>query len=146
MKHPDMLGNSKLVAPPVDSGQKVSHDSGQNCSGQVVAEWNLRRHQRLVSSPAGLLSWNPLCPAIIRWEPTNLNAQWAKYFQRNNANQTGIANFQAGSTAPGILRHFLAGTDSFLCFSAGSRPAVVVRDFTDGHPRTRRRQFLRAEM
>jgi hypothetical protein len=52
-----------------------------------------------------------LFPAIIRWKSTNLNAQWAKYFQRNNANQTGIANFEDCSTAPGILRHLLAGID-----------------------------------
>ena len=51
----------------VDSGQEVSHYSGQNCSGQVVAEWDLRRHQRLVSSPAVLLFGNPLFPAFVRW-------------------------------------------------------------------------------
>ena len=27
----------------VDSGQKTAHNSGQNCSGQVVAEWDLGR-------------------------------------------------------------------------------------------------------
>ena len=43
---------------------------------------------------------------------TKLNAQGEKYSKRNNANQTGIANLRACSTAPGILRHFLAGTDT----------------------------------
>lgn len=65
----------------VDSGQKVSQYSGQSCSRQVVAEWNLGRCQRLVSSQARLLSGNPLFPAFIRWKPTNLNAQREKYFQ-----------------------------------------------------------------
>lgn len=88
-KRPSRYGSALAV----DSGQKVCHYSGQDCSGQVVAEWNLRRHQRLVSAPAGLLFWNPLRPVIVRLESTNLNAQWAKYFQRNNANQNGIANF-----------------------------------------------------
>ena len=36
----------------------------------------------------------------------------AKYSTGNNASQTGINNFQAGSTGSGTLAHFLAGTDS----------------------------------
>jgi len=36
--------------PSVDSGQKVSQNSGQNCSGRVVAEWSFGRRQRLVGS------------------------------------------------------------------------------------------------
>ena len=38
------------LTPDVDSGQEVSHYSGQNCTGWVVAEWNFGRRQRLVSS------------------------------------------------------------------------------------------------
>jgi len=92
----------------------VSHYSGRNCGGQVVAAWSLRRHQRLVSSSAGLLSWNPLYPAIIRREPTKLDAQWAKYSKRNKATETGIAYIRACLTGSGIVAHFRAGTDTLV--------------------------------
>ena len=75
-------------------------------------------------------------PAFIRWQPTKLNAQWEEYSKRNNANQTGIANLQACSTAPGILRHFLAGTDkSFQFFCESYFPLTFHLPWSDDHRR-----------